>query len=106
MSERALGLDRDIALEIIHLKYGLGGVADAPDDGRADLHRVAAFVVDLQRRRIEIARAQRQPPLAVERESPAQAFVAVGTDVLAEQGEDRAFIGLQHEQAAQAKCSG
>jgi hypothetical protein len=101
VADRGLGLHLDVVLVVVDLEHRLRAVVDAPDHHGADLDRVAALVVDLQRRGVEVAAAQRDLALAVERVGPAQAFGAVGTGVLAEQQHDGRLARLQHVQAGE-----
>ncbi|WP_395407259.1 hypothetical protein ACHMW6_11640 [Pseudoduganella sp. UC29_106] len=52
------------------------------------------------------ARAQRQALLDVQGERPAQAFAAVGANVLSEQGQQCALIRTQHVQAGKREDGG
>ena len=73
VAQRRLGLHLDVVVVVVHLEHRFGGVDDAPDDDGGDLDRVAVVVVDLQVRALEVADAQRDPLLRVERVRPAQA---------------------------------
>ena len=73
VAQRRLGLHLDVVVVVVHLEDRLGGVDDPPDDDRGDLDRVAVVVVDLEVRALEVADAQRDPLLGVERVGPAQA---------------------------------
>ena len=101
VAHRGLGLDPHVLVVVLDVEHGLRGVAHAPDDGGGDLDRVAALVVDLQPLAHQVVRAQADLLLLVERVGPAQAFRAVGADVLAEQQQDRRLVRLQHVEAGQ-----
>ena len=99
MANRRLGLHGHKALVVINFKHGLGRVAHPPDHGCTNLHRVAALVVHLQRGGVQVAGAQRDFLLGLQRVGPAQAFRPVRAAVLAKQREDGAHIGRQHVEA-------
>ena len=73
VAQRGLALHVHEVLVVVDLEERLGRVDDLPDDDRGDLDRVAVVVVDLELLALEVADAQRDLPLRVERVRPAQA---------------------------------
>jgi len=101
-----LGLDAHVLLEVVDVERGLRGVAHPPDDGRRDLDRVAALVVDLETLAGEVAGAQAHLLLLEERIGPAQPLGAVGALVRTEQQQDGPLVRLQHVQAGHQERAG
>ena len=99
VAHRRFGLHLDEVLIVVDLEHRFGGVDHAPDDDRGDLDRVAFEVVDLQARALEVAHAERNALLGVERVRPAQPGVLHGADVVAEQLQDAALVRVDDEQS-------
>ena len=130
VAQRRLGLDGDEVFVVLDLEQRLRGVDHAPDHHRGDLDRVALAIVDLRRlargaapglehlavrvlhlRRVEragleVADAQRDRALAVERVDPEEAGGAHRPLVLAEQQEDARVVGGDRHEAHQANQEG
>ena len=102
VAHRRLGLRQDVGLVVLDVEARLRRVVDAPDDRRRDLDRVAAQVVDLELLAVEVVRAHRDLGLGVERIGPAQAALAVGAAVAAEERQQHRLVRLQHVEAGQA----
>ena len=94
-------LDLDEVLVVVDLEHRFGGVDHAPHDDRGDLDRVALVVVDLELRALEVADAQRDPLLRVERVRPAQARRPDRADVVAEELQHLALVRVDDEQAGE-----
>ena len=66
-----------------------------------NLNSLYVEVVDLQRRRVQVACAQRQFAVPVKRIGPTQTLLAVGANILPEEREDGRLVRLQHVHPAQ-----
>ena len=99
-ADRGFDLDPDELLVIVDVEQRLGGVDHAPHDLRRHLDRVAAQVVDLDLVGNEVVGADRQFLAHHPRQHPAQPGRAVGALIVAEQGDRRGLVGLQHVEAA------
>lgn len=97
VADGGFALDTDIALVVLDVEEGLGGIADAPDDDGGDFDRVAALIVDLEFFAVEVAGAEGDFLFGVEGVGPVEAAGADGTVVGAEEDEDGGFVGLEGE---------
>src|SRR5574337_273082 len=101
LPQRRLALNMHVILVVVDAEHRLGGVQYLPDHHRGDLDRVAVVVVDLQLAALEIAYAQRNALLGVERIGPAQPLLAHRAGVPAEQLQHQPLVRRDLEEALQ-----
>jgi len=91
----------NVVLEVIDHEDCLGGVDDFPHHDSGELDGIAALVVDLDLAGLEVTHSQAHGLLGVEGVGPLQSGVVDRTDVLAEQLQYLALVGVHGEQAGE-----
>ena len=99
VAQRRFALHAHEVLEVVDVEERLRRVLHAPDDHGRDLDGVAALVVHLERLDVVVARAHAHLLAQVPGEGPAKARRALGADVVPEEREHGALVGLQREEA-------
>ena len=103
LADGRLALDGHEVLVVVHVEGGPGRIDDVPDDDRGDLDGVAPGVVDLDLLAVQVEDAQGELLLDHERVGPVEAGLAGAAGVLADEGEDLGFVGMDDIKARAEK---
>jgi hypothetical protein len=98
VADGGLALHANELLEVVDVEGRLRRVVHAPHHHRADLDRVAALVVHLQRVDRMVARAHAHALAHVPGPRPAKAGLPLGAEIVAEEREDTRFVRLEREE--------
>ena len=95
---RGLGLHLHVVLVVVDFEQRFRRLEHAPHDDGRDLDRVALKIVDLELGALEVAHAERDLALAVERVRPVKAVRLHRAPVLAEEDERPGFVRVDDEE--------